>query len=377
MRAKSFALLILALGCGLVASIGITQVLSKKDAGPAALSADEASVFIVREDIDFAEPLTAQVLKIEPWPKDKIPAGALTKIEDIEGRRTRTKLYAGEPILENKLFPKGKDGGGVSIRIPPGYRAVPVGVDVVSGGAGMILPGDRVDVTVYVKRNPVQGILQTGIQDVLQDIKVFAVGSVVDIESDGTDGQRITAKTISLLVTPTQAKMLMLASELGSLRLVMRGDDPDPDNITDARMLTFADLFRQGADVGDRNAEQQITPGESTPKSTGGSFLGMLRERAMALTSSVTAQPNRGNTVRHTMRVVHGEIIEDVTLEIQENLLASRTGFQRWRVTDAQPSGYTPPAAEPVEAMTPDVPVEPDAEPEDESPEDEPSVEGN
>ena len=51
--------------------------------------------------------MTSQVLKLEQWPKDKIPAGAISRIEDVEGRRARTKLYAGEPILEHKLLGKG------------------------------------------------------------------------------------------------------------------------------------------------------------------------------------------------------------------------------------------------------------------------------
>jgi len=373
MRAKSFALLILALGCGLVASIGITQVLAKKDAGPAAQSADEASVFVVMEDIDRNEPLTSQVLKIEPWPKDKIPAGALTKIEDIEGRKTRTKLFAGEPILENKLYPKGKDAGGVAELIPSGYRAIPVKVDSVSGGSGMIRPGDRVDVTVYVQRNPAQGIQQSGIQDVLQDIKVFAVDSLVDIETDGTKGIQKSASTISLLVTPTQAKKLMLATELGSVRLMMRG--AGGEDAYEEEMVGYGDFFGHGDDESD-----QQTTGESTPKNTGGGFLGMLEERAKTLTSSTGIGSTQDNATRRTMRIVRGEVVEDVTLEMEDHQPASGTdGAGRWRVADSQVSRYTAPITEPAAVVTPDAPVEPGPAPEREgvAPQDKPSVEGN
>ena len=69
-------------------------------------------------DIALGDSLTSQVLRLEQWPKDKVPVGALTKIEDIEGRRARTKLYAGEPILENKLFPKGHTGRGPRSAFP-------------------------------------------------------------------------------------------------------------------------------------------------------------------------------------------------------------------------------------------------------------------
>ena len=142
MRAKSLALLVLALGCGLVASIGITQVMAKRDTKPDTLTGDSQTVFVAMEDLSMGEILTAEILKLEQWPKDKIPAGALTKIEDVEGRRTKTMLYAGEPVLERKLYDKGDTRGGVAVRIPKGYRAVPVKVDDVSGGADMILEKD-------------------------------------------------------------------------------------------------------------------------------------------------------------------------------------------------------------------------------------------
>lgn len=362
MRAKSFALLILALGCGLVASIGITQVLSKKDVEPVPLSADEVSVFVVMEDIERYEPLTAQMLKLEPWPKDRIPAGALTKIEDIEGRKTRTQLFAGEPILDNKLFPKGKDAAGVSGRIPAGYRAIPISVDSVSGGGGMIQPGDRVDVTVYVKKNPAEGIYQSGIQDVLQDIKVFAVNSTVDIQTDETGSKQLAAKTISLLVTPNQAKKLMLASELGSVRLMMRGIGGE--EAYEEGMYGSGELFGE-SDESDPLAER---PGVSTPK--GGGLLDMLNGSTR---SSAGARPRQGIMKQHKIRIVRGGDVENVTLGMVEDQLG--TGGGRWRVIDS--SSYIAPSTESAEPLTPEVPVEPDPEQEDASPEERPGVEGN
>jgi len=102
MRAKSLALLVLALGCGLVASIGITQVMSNKE-DPVAPAEDEQTVFVTKED-----PLTADVLRLENWPVDKVPEGALTRIEDIEGRLTKMPLVAGLPVVESNLFAKGE-----------------------------------------------------------------------------------------------------------------------------------------------------------------------------------------------------------------------------------------------------------------------------
>ena len=96
----------LAIGCGLVASLGITQVMSKRGDSTAATN-DTQPVFVAMKDVGQGEPLTPQSLKLEQWPKDKVPPGAMNHLEDIENRRTRTKLYAGEPILDAKLAPKG------------------------------------------------------------------------------------------------------------------------------------------------------------------------------------------------------------------------------------------------------------------------------
>ena len=46
MRPKSLALLLLALGCGLVASIGITEVMAKRNAEPTGPTGDTQSIFV-------------------------------------------------------------------------------------------------------------------------------------------------------------------------------------------------------------------------------------------------------------------------------------------------------------------------------------------
>ena len=222
MRPKSLALLMLALGCGLVASIGIHQWMTRRD-GQTGPPGETVPVFLATADIGLGESLSSQLVKEEQWPKDKAPPGAISQIEDIEGRRTRTKLYAGEPILENKLLGKGDRDQGATALIPKGYRVVSVKVDLVSGGSSLILPGDRVDVMVHLVKDLSRDIPETVTRTILQDIKVFAVNDVVGLESQKDGSKSIVAKTISLLVTPEQAAKVMLASQLGNVQLVMRG----------------------------------------------------------------------------------------------------------------------------------------------------------
>ena len=206
--------------------LGITQVMAKRGDGKTP-AAETRTVCVAAKDVAMGESLTRETVSTEEWPKDKVPTGTVTSLDDAEGRRAETKFFAGEPILDQKLFGKGESSGADAL-IPKGYRVVSVRVDAVSGGGGLLLPGSRVDLLVHMTRNPSLGMQETITRTILQDIKVFAVNDVVSLDSTGQqDTKSIQARTVSLLVTPAQAEKITLASELGTIRLVMRSPDED------------------------------------------------------------------------------------------------------------------------------------------------------
>ena len=264
MRSKSIVLLVLALGCGLVASIGISQVMEARN--KAADQGDRQPVFVAMTDIAANEEMTAQNIKLEEWPKAIVPAGALTKLEEVEGKRCRMKLYAGEPILSSKLL-GAADAIGAAKDIPTGYRVAYVKVDPVTGSSNLILPGDRVDVVVF--RQPHSDMHTTAAKIVLQDIKVFAVDTHTETEFSQTKTEQtepMTAKTIALLVTPQQAVILHAASEMGgSVRLVLR--NPDDNVHVNSPGATIADVF--GPDHQTNREAEQVDANENKEKKTG------------------------------------------------------------------------------------------------------------
>ena len=298
MQSKSLFLLVVALGCGVVASIGITRVMANRSTGPVAQEVETQPVFVVKEDVPLGNVLTSEKLKLEQWPKGKVPEGVLGTLEEIEGRRPRTKLFAGEPVLDVKLLSKGESAGGAAPQIPVGYRSVPVKVDEVSGGAAMILPGDRVDVLVYAKANCKEGIRTTMTKTILQDIRVFAVDSVWTLESDES-GQSIRAKTISLLLTPEQTERVMLAHELGKIRLALRSPN-DHDE---------AELPDHGHQVGQIFGDSQMADHEKD--SVLASLLDKQPEPTVTVEPVVTERPS------HTVRVISGAEVQEVVMESQ------------------------------------------------------------
>jgi len=265
MRTKSILLLALAMGCGLIAAIGIGQVMETQH--KAVDEGERQPVFVAMTDIRPNEELTAQNVKLEEWPKKIIPQGALTKLEEVEGKRTRLKLYAGEPILASKLLGS-EDMTGAAQDIPPGYRVAYVKVDPVSGSSNLILPGDRVDVLVF--RQPRSDASATAAKIVLQDIKVFAVDTQTESQFTATmdeHSEPLSAKTISLLVTPKQAVVLHAASEVGgSVRLVLR--NPEDDAIVADGGATIDDIFGSDTKPGTNREAEKATPEKATSDMT-------------------------------------------------------------------------------------------------------------
>jgi len=245
MRPKSILLLVLALACGLVAAIGINQVMANRSQEPGVAHGEMEPIFIALRDVGLGDPITPEVLKLEDWPKSKIPSGALVRLEDIDGRRARTKFFAGEPIIDAKLFAKGEQGSGATDLIPRGMRVVVVKVDDVSG-SGLILPGDRVDVLVHLQdHNTSSAASKTSTRTFLHNVKVFAVNNIYSRESNGETV--VSAKTISLLVSPQQAELVTMASEMGRIRLVMRSADDETE--TDSSGVTPSQLLGGNGDA--------------------------------------------------------------------------------------------------------------------------------
>jgi pilus assembly protein CpaB len=105
-------------------------------------------------------------------------------------------------------------------------RAVTVRVNDVSGLAGFVLPGMRVD--VLVTGNPPAGKGTVTVTP-LQNMVVLSAGTVLQPD---TKGQAIQTATVTLLATPEQAEMLTLANSEGRIQLVLRnGSDQNIEKI--------------------------------------------------------------------------------------------------------------------------------------------------
>src|SRR5688572_16439765 len=118
MRPKSLILLALALGCGLIAAVGINQILATPSAK------ETVSIVVAKNEIQKGNEIKPDDIRLQEWHVDSLPEGAITQIDDLAERRVKNLIVPGEAILANKLVAKGATDN----EIPPGMKAVTVQV---------------------------------------------------------------------------------------------------------------------------------------------------------------------------------------------------------------------------------------------------------
>jgi pilus assembly protein CpaB len=245
MRAKSLVLFVIAVGCGLAASIGVSQYM--ENAGGSAAQVESAKILVAMVDINIGEKLDARTVKLEEWPKDRVPEGAVYELTEVEGQFPRTRMYAGEPILQAKLM--GANNSNATQTIPKGFRVVSIKASVENAGGGLIQPGDRVDVLVLLRKSA--EVPETGARTILRDVNVFSVDGATERSVD-EDGRARTLSTVSLLLKPRQAESAMLASELGRMFLTLRRPDDDVEDTNEDGETVKSLLGQEGETANDR-----------------------------------------------------------------------------------------------------------------------------
>jgi len=238
---KPIILMTVALGCGLVAAIGVFKQMGKNSA--ASSQEKPVKVVVAAREININEPLTEENVKVVDWPADQKLQGAASEVKDLEGKYARVRLYPGEPILDGKIM--GITDASSSLRVPKGYRVVSVKVSLDSSVSNLIEPGDRVDVIAVIRpsrENPT-AVAKT----ILKAVRVFAINSEI-VRSLDPDKSPEEARTVSLLLKPEQAEKLMMATELGKIKLAMRS--PEDAQLVETSGCTVGDVLGR-ADVAD------------------------------------------------------------------------------------------------------------------------------
>jgi pilus assembly protein CpaB len=219
-------------------------------------------VMVAKSDIPVGTFLREDMVGWQAWPNDTLDPNYMVQgqtdvktqapydTKSLVGTVARLPIAAGQPITNARIVRPGEQGF-LAAALKPGMRAITVGVSETTGIAGLVFPGDRVDLLLTHEIPNAAG--QSGekrhaSETVLENIRVLAIDQSLSHQTDAkqTTGPAIIGKTATIEVNPKQAEMVAVAGTLGALSLSLRSlaspdggttvtdirDIPDPDRGT-------------------------------------------------------------------------------------------------------------------------------------------------
>jgi pilus assembly protein CpaB len=198
----------------------------------------ESGVFVLvaAKDLPAGHIIVVSDLRWQSWPDKAVPQqyvvrkdAATTDIPaNYVGTVVRRGIVASGPITSDNLIKLG-DRGFLAAVLKPGTRAIALRVDETTGVAGLIYPGDRVDVIltheVGVKNKEADRETENKVrvsETILSNVRVIAIDqSIEDIKA--TKGATTRApKNVTVEVTPRQAEVIAVAVRMGTLTLTLQ-----------------------------------------------------------------------------------------------------------------------------------------------------------
>lgn len=217
---------------------------------------------------------------------------------ELFGAMVRHTLLAEQQIMPADVMRPG-DHGFLAAVLEPGMRAVTVAVDAVSGTAGLIWPGDHVDMilTQSLDEPGIGSAHRISAETVLSDVRVIAIDQ--QILQGATGNQVQPARTVTLEVPPADAEKVSVAERLGHLSLTIRSLD------------LGADSGSSSASTGRSDATTPVSLPSAAASATKVPGVAAVSERTHGITygadvSSAFRNERKDNEAKPSMKVFEG-----------------------------------------------------------------------
>lgn len=230
-----FGTLILAVGAGYL----VLQVVNRSQqlAAEAAKPKETKAVVVALHDLYMGVPITDQDVAVVQLDPVAVPEeNTFRSLDEVRGRTPRERILTNELIREERLA-RPDAGVGLNAIISPGKRAFTVATDTETAVAGLLQPGNYVDIIVTIRpEDPAAMGAKWVSKTILEGIKVLAVGSALSPAGSAPDPKDKNAKpapstnmrnikpSITLELLPEEAEMLALAVSQGDIHVTLRTD---------------------------------------------------------------------------------------------------------------------------------------------------------
>jgi len=218
------------------------------------IQANQTAVLVAKQNIPRGTTLDSNMLQTAIVPKQYVQPNAVTSVDRIAGMVVSLDIAAGEQITLSKLASAQTalgTGSSLAEVTPVGKRAITISVDDVSSFAGMIKPGDYVDViaNIPIPAQNAQGkqITQETIIPVLQNVLVLAVGQEIGTLKEKSQARQGSSQggaspLITLALGPGEASLLTFLQEQSKIRLVLRS--PADSKTESVQPMSWDALFQ-------------------------------------------------------------------------------------------------------------------------------------
>ena len=206
-------------------------------------------VLVARTDLGPGVFINEQHLRWQAWPDDDVPENYYIKTdhdaEDLHGSVVRHTIAMGQPVTRSQVIHPGSRGFLAAV-LKPGYRAISIKINSATGIAGLVFPGDRVDILLTYKLQldgkggKKKRKDHKASETILTNVRVLAL----DSRLVNADDQPHVAKTVTLEVTPKQAEVLAVVDSLGQLSLSLRSLAKDDEELR--RIAEGGDPLEEG-----------------------------------------------------------------------------------------------------------------------------------
>lgn len=219
---RSVLSLVIGIGLAIAAVILLMNSQRTDSSGETIAAVPTTRVMVASRDLQYGDKILPDMVRMIDWPTAALPNDVIpTRSELLEGpdtpRIALRPFAAGEPYLKAKVSGFGERPI-LSRRLGEGMRAFTVRINDVSGVAGFLLPGDRVDVMLTRQVDGRSGPSGMATDVILQDVAVLGIDQLASELVDDP----VVAKSATFEVTTEQAQKLALASQVGTLSLALR-----------------------------------------------------------------------------------------------------------------------------------------------------------
>src|SRR3982750_3928492 len=231
MDVKKLALLIGALVIAVITAVMAKNMFAGAGAQQAAAAPAVPlgpKVLVAKKALAVGTIIDPESFGYQPWPKELMQEAYYPEAQPdgdprkLLGTVVRYQITAGQPVTRGALVGP-QDRGFLAAALGAGMRAITVPVNISSGVAGFVFPGDHVDM---VLTQQVQGggdgpPLKVS-ETILRNVRVLATDQrITDKDADGKT-QVKTFSNVTLEVTPRIAEKIAVAQSLGTLSLSLR-----------------------------------------------------------------------------------------------------------------------------------------------------------